>query len=324
MLLMFVLALNMFGVFELGTSRHRHRRQAPVQAGIAGSFFSGVLATVVATPCSAPFLGAGIGAAIGLPAVPFFAAFTAMALGLALPYLVLSVFPQLIEKLPRPGPWMESFKQAMSFLLFATAGFLLWVYVGLTRPAVDARRRDRPVRDRRRRLDLRPLEHPGPQPPHPHASRSPSPPPSRSPASSAMLPPDKDLKWGTWSEHRVDELLADGTPVFIDFTAQWCLTCQINKKRAYSKDVVALMKERGIVALKADNTDRDPEIDRTIRSLDRGAVPGQRALRPRQGPDRHPGTSLPGIPDRVVHQRGAQVTSPRSGCLQLPRGKRSD
>jgi thiol:disulfide interchange protein DsbD len=130
MMLMFVLALNMFGLFELGTSATSVGGSLQSKHGLAGSFFSGVLATVVATPCSAPFLGVAIGAAISLPAVQFFSAFAAMAVGLALPYLVLSIFPRLVGFLPRPGAWMESFKQAMSFLLFVTAGYLLWVYAG--------------------------------------------------------------------------------------------------------------------------------------------------------------------------------------------------
>jgi len=122
MLLMFVLALNMFGVFELGTSATAVGGSLQAKHGLAGSFFSGVLATVVATPCAGPFLGAAIGVAITLPALAFFAAFAAMAIGLALPYLVLSVFPGLLHLLPRPGAWMESFKEGMSFLLSATSG----------------------------------------------------------------------------------------------------------------------------------------------------------------------------------------------------------
>ena len=113
MLLMFVLALNMFGIFELGTSATSLGGSLQSKHGLAGSFFSGVLATVVATPCSAPFLGVAIGAAIALPAFQFFTAFAVMAAGLALPYLILSVFPHLIDLLPRPGAWMKSFKQAM-------------------------------------------------------------------------------------------------------------------------------------------------------------------------------------------------------------------
>jgi DsbC/DsbD-like thiol-disulfide interchange protein/cytochrome c biogenesis protein CcdA len=130
MLLMFVLALNLFGIFEIGTSATSVGGSLQAKQGVSGSFFSGILATVVATPCSGPFLGVAIGVAIGLPALQFFAAFAAMAIGLSLPYLVLSVFPKLVDFLPRPGAWMESFKQAMSFFLFATAGYLLWVYAG--------------------------------------------------------------------------------------------------------------------------------------------------------------------------------------------------
>jgi len=129
MLLMFVLALNLYGLFEIGTSATSVGGSLQAKEGWLGSFLSGVLATVVATPCSAPFLGVAIGVAVGLPAVQFFAAFGAMGIGLSLPYLVLSAFPALVERLPRPGAWMESFKQGMSFLLFGTAGYLLWVYV---------------------------------------------------------------------------------------------------------------------------------------------------------------------------------------------------
>jgi thiol:disulfide interchange protein DsbD len=130
MLMMFVLALNMYGVFEIGASATSVGGKLQSKSGLSGTFFSGVLATLVATPCSAPFLGVAIGTAIGLPAVQFFLAFTAMGLGLSTPYLVLSIFPKLIHLLPRPGAWMESFKQAMAFFLFATAGYLLWVYTG--------------------------------------------------------------------------------------------------------------------------------------------------------------------------------------------------
>ena len=117
LLLMFVMALNMFGVFELGTKATSVGGKLTHKQGVTGTFFSGVLATVVSTPCSAPFLGAAIGAAFALPPFLFMLAFTFMALGLGTPYLVLSIFPALIKRLPRPGPWMESFTQGMSFLL---------------------------------------------------------------------------------------------------------------------------------------------------------------------------------------------------------------
>lgn len=273
MLLMFVLALNMFGLFELGTSATSVGGSLQSKQGLGGSFFSGVLATVVATPCSAPFLGVAIGAAIGLPAFQFFLAFTAMAIGLSLPYLVLSIFPKLIDFLPRPGAWMESFKQAMSFLLFVTAGYLLWVYAGqiglenllgpifgLGAIAVAAwvygrwNLPHRPQRVRWLALALTVLFA----------------------VAGFMLakPPQKSaLVWEHWSQQRVDELIAQGTPVYIDFTAGWCVTCQVNKKTAYTKEVIELMKKKGVVALKADKTNPDAAIEEKLKELKRTAIP---------------------------------------------------
>lgn len=273
MLLMFLLAMNLYGVFEIGTSATSVGGSLQMKQGIAGSFFSGVLATVVATPCSGPFLGAAIGAAIGMPAVPFFSAFAAMALGLATPYLVLSGFPKLVDFLPRPGPWMESFKQAMSFLLFATAGFLLWVYAGLiglehllapvfglTGVAVAAWIYGRWCQPHRK-----------------HTTRIAG---FATAAAFALAgfwmikpPRPSELVWRDWSPELVAELHAEGRPVFIDFTAQWCATCQVNKKFAYTGEVVALMNERGIVPLRADKTRPAPAIDARLDELGRTAIP---------------------------------------------------
>jgi thiol:disulfide interchange protein/DsbC/DsbD-like thiol-disulfide interchange protein len=284
MLLMFVLALNMFGLFELGTSATSVGGSLQSKQGLGGAFFSGVLATIVATPCSAPFLGAAIGVAVGLPAVQFFAAFVAMAMGLSLPYLVLSIFPKLLDFLPRPGGWMESFKQAMSFFLFATAGYLFWVYAGqiglenmlgplfgMTSIAVAAwiyGRWNLPHRPRSVRwvaLALTVLFAGG--------------------GFWLVRPPEKSaLIWEPWSQERVDEVLGSGSPVFIDFTAQWCATCQVNKRTAYSKEVIALMKERGVVAFKADKTNPDPLIESKLAELGRTAIPVNVLITPGQEP----------------------------------------
>ncbi|MCH7226751.1 protein-disulfide reductase DsbD family protein [Haloferula sp. A504] len=273
MLVMFVLGLSMYGLFEIGASATGVGGSLQNKQGVSGSFFSGILATVVATPCSAPFLGVAIGVAVTLPAAQFFLAFTFMALGLALPYLILSIFPKLVDMLPRPGPWMESFKQAMSFLLFATAGFLLWVYVGqielvnmltvvigLTLIAIAAwiyGRWDTPARRSGVRWTARGLTVL-----------------FAGIGLYACTPPEPSaIEWEKWSEEKVEQLLEEGTPVYVDFTAQWCATCQLNKSRAYPEEVANLMKERGVVALKADKTKADPEIDAKLEELGRSAIP---------------------------------------------------
>ena len=271
-LLFFVFGLSMFGLFEIGASATSVGGRLQSKEGLGGSFFSGVLATIAATPCSAPILGPAIGAAITLPTFQFFTAFTAMALGLALPYLLLSIFPKLVEKLPRPGPWMESFKQAMSFLLLGAAAFFYWVYtkhvaddaqltviLGLVLIAIAAwvfGRWTTPARSARVRWIGRVL---------------------------ALLfvatglylfsGPYKGLAWDDWSEAKVERLNEEGQAVYVDFTARWCATCQLNKKVAYSPEVVALFKERGIVALRADKTRPDPDIDAKIAELGRAAIP---------------------------------------------------
>jgi len=302
MLLMFVLALNMFGLFELGTSATSVGGSLQSKQGLGGSFFSGVLATVVATPCSAPFLGVAIGAAIALPAVQFFGAFAAMAVGLALPYLILSVFPRLIDFLPRPGAWMESFKQAMSFFLFATAGYLLWVYAGqiglenllgpifgLSAIAIAAwiyGRWNLPHRPQGTRFTAIALT-------------------LLFAAGGFLLakPPQKSaLVWEPWSQERVDELLAEGTPVYIDFTAQWCATCQVNKKRAYTDEVIRLMKEKGIVALKADKTSPDPKIEEKLQELGRSAIPVNVLLVPEKEPIITPELLSPGYLEELFNK----------------------
>jgi thiol:disulfide interchange protein DsbD len=273
MLLMFVMGLSMYGVFEIGASATGVGGKLQSKSGLGGSFFSGVLATIVATPCSAPFLGAAIGIAVSLPAVQFFTAFTFMALGLSLPYLILSIFPKLVDLLPRPGPWMESFKQAMSFLLFATAGFLLWVYVGqiklenmlnvvigLSFIAIAAwifGRWHTPVKSTKARSIAKVL--------------------TLAFAIAGFMavkpPTGKHLDWQPWSAETVTEFIDDDTPVYVDFTAQWCATCQLNKKRAYPEAIIKLMEERGIVALKADKTSPDPKIEAALQELGRSAIP---------------------------------------------------
>jgi thiol:disulfide interchange protein DsbD len=285
-LIMLLLGMNLYGVFEIGTAATGVGGNLVRKQGIAGTFFSGILATLVATPCSGPFLGVAIGAAAVLPAVPFFAAFTCMAIGLALPYLVLSAFPKLVDRLPRPGAWMESFKQGMSFLLFATTGYFLWVYsaqvfdrnegqkglwvmLGVSAVACAAwiyGRWNQPFKSTATRLTAKvialafvatgvALAWPWPAP--------------------VQVAGEEKLhvEWQPWSQAEVDRLLAAGKPVYIDFTAKWCLTCQVNKSRAYPPEVVKLMRQKGIVALRADKTNPDPAIEAKLKELGRTAIP---------------------------------------------------
>lgn len=273
MLIMFLLALNMYGVFEIGTSATGVGGSLAQKQGVAGTFFSGILATVVATPCSAPFLGAALGATVALPSFSFMLSFTAMALGLAFPYLLLSIFPQLVEKLPRPGPWMESFKQAMSFLLFATAGYLLWVFaiqidvtrmlsvvIGLTAIAVAcwvygrwcSISRSKKARTIGFAFVLVFVVF----------------------GVKASMPPEKEtLIWEKWSVDAVEDALDEERPVFVDFTAAWCATCLLNKERAYPTEVQQLFESYNVLLLKADKTNPDPEIDAAVSELGRAAIP---------------------------------------------------
>ena len=129
--LLFLFGLSLSGVFEMGISITGLGSNLSQKAGLSGSFFSGVLATVVATPCMAPFLGVAVGAALTMSALPSFIIFTSIAIGLSTPYLLLSFFPAWLGKLPKPGIWMESFKQLMAFPVYATVAWLIWTLDGL-------------------------------------------------------------------------------------------------------------------------------------------------------------------------------------------------
>jgi thiol:disulfide interchange protein DsbD len=130
--IMFIFALNLAGLFEFGASLTGAGGKLQSKSGLSGSFFSGTLAVLVATPCTGPFMAAALGYALSSPIWVSFLIFTALGIGLALPYVVLSYIPGLVQKLPRPGAWMETFKQVMSFPLFATVIWLLYVFTGST------------------------------------------------------------------------------------------------------------------------------------------------------------------------------------------------
>ncbi len=129
--ILFLFALNLSGVFEIGMRLTGAGSTLTQKSGLSGSFFSGVLATVVATPCMAPFLGVAVGTALTMDTLPAFTVFTSIALGLSSPYLILSLFPQWLSHLPKPGAWMETFKQFLAFPLYATVVWLIWTLAAL-------------------------------------------------------------------------------------------------------------------------------------------------------------------------------------------------
>lgn len=297
---MLVFAMSMSGVFEFGLSATSVGSNLQTKSGYTGSFFTGVLATVVATPCSAPFLAPALGAALAISTGESFLVFTAIALGLAMPYLLLSIFPGAVKILPRPGAWMETFKQVMAFLLYASAGALLWVLAAQTQESdygllwvifgfvivamaawVHGRFAQGAGSPRRRMFGLVaapvlfiagiwlgwPASH--------DAS------PAKSTSSQNQDAPA--VTWEKWSPAAVAAARAAGKPIYVDFTARWCATCQTNKLLVFkSEEVLRYFHEHGVVALRADWTSRNPEITAELARFGRSAVPFNLIYKPGQ------------------------------------------
>jgi thiol:disulfide interchange protein DsbD len=272
-----VFALNLSGLFEVGLSATAVGGKLQMQSGYAGSFFTGILATLVATPCSAPFLAPALGAALALSPVESFAVFTAIAVGLSLPYLLLSAFPQAIKLLPRPGAWMETFKQLMAFPLYATVGWLLWVLAGQTKDSdyallliilglvlvAMAGWVYGKFTGGLGRVFTIVLAAAGLWVGWPKAVEA-------APASASGYV----LKWEHWSPEAVKAAQAAGRTVYVDFTARWCATCQTNKAAVFSSgDVLAALDKKNVLLLKADWTSRDPAITEELAKWNRSAVP---------------------------------------------------
>jgi len=273
---MLIFALSMSGVFEFALRATAIGGELQSKSGYTGSFLTGVLATVVATPCSAPFLAPALGAALAMSTLASFAIFTTIAIGLATPYLLLSIFPGAIKVLPRPGMWMETFKQVMAFPLYATVGYLVWVLAGqltdsgllntlfgLTLVAMAAWLYGRytapgskPARVRFGFIGGAAVLAAGALLGWPRAAAP------------------TDIVWEKWSPAAVVSAQQAGKTIYVDFTARWCATCQANKRLVFgSAEVKRLLHERGVVMLKGDWTNHDPAITAELARNNRSAVP---------------------------------------------------
>ena len=280
--LFFVLALNLSGVFEWSAFAQSMTADLTARGRYADAFLSGVLATVVATPCTAPFMGAAVGFTLAQSAGLALAVFAMIGVGMALPVFALSCFPQLLKKLPKPGRWMETFKQVLAFPLYATVAWLAWVLgaqagndavlallIGLVLIGVGAWLHGRAGTSLSAwRAVLGAIfvvlglvvAWPGAL--------------TRAAPEQAAVARAGELAWEPWSPERVQELTLRGKPVFVDFTAAWCVTCHVNKRLAlHNEAVIKAFSSRGVTVLRADWTRQDPRITTALSALGRNAVP---------------------------------------------------
>jgi len=271
--LMFVMGLSMSGVIHFG-ARWMGTGQALTQkSGLAGSFFTGILAALVASPCAAPFMATALGFALTQPAISCLSIFTALGFGMAIPLLLLCYTPSMAERLPKPGAWMENLKEFLAFPLYLSAVWLLWVLghqsgadlmvavcIGAVAIAFACWLLGRQATSWHLRVNqvliLICL------------------------AISILLPwqllqkNQKPSRWQPYSAELVDVLRQQGHPVFIDLTADWCLTCLANERVTLSKkEVEAVFDEYQVVTLKGDWTNRDPKISALLKEYGRSGVP---------------------------------------------------
>lgn len=288
--LMFVLGLSLAGLLQIGAGFAGIGQGLASKPGLTGSFFTGVLATVVATPCTAPFMGAAMGYALSQPGPQLMAVFLALGLGLALPYLALAWWPALQRRMPRPGAWMDVLKQALAFPMFAAAIWLVWVIaqqagpmgvlvalagMGLLALAAWIRTVSRHASARWRwtgigtalasvvaAVALVPVMS--------SVSNADSAGTGSSGPTSANASPDHE----PYSPERLAQLRAQGKPVFVNLTASWCITCLVNERVALSTDEVrSAFATQQVTYLKGDWTRQDPRITELLKQHDRSGVP---------------------------------------------------
>jgi thiol:disulfide interchange protein DsbD len=273
-----LIGLNLAGLFEFGSFLPSSVASLQARHPVLDAFLTGVLAVAVASPCTAPFMGASLGLAVSLPAAQALAVFAITGLGLALPYLAASLVPAVARALPRPGAWMQTFRRLMAFPMFATVVWLVWVLGQQT--GIDGAGALLALLvsgafvvwtltlNGRARLVFATLSIAGfalltlgiGQNIVKFADSTPV-------SGSAE-------RWQPWATGKVDSLLAAGQPVFVDFTAAWCVTCQYNKKTTLANAaVLADFDAKKVHLLRADWTRRDPAITAALSALGRNGVP---------------------------------------------------
>lgn len=303
-LVFFFLGLSLAGQFEIGLSLTSVGGSLAQKQGHAGSFFTGVLAMVVATPCTAPFMGPAIGYALAHSAFTSFCVFTTLGIGLALPYLLFVYFPAWARVLPRPGAWMEILKQAFSIPIFGAAIWLTWVYANqagsaallallaaflllaiagwfLGRWPAKIASTIAAVLVIAAAIAL------------PSYAASALPPPSQSNSVAS-----NQANWQPYSPALLQQYISQGKPVFVDFTADWCLSCQVNQRVVLDRpDVQRRLANSGVELLKADWTRHDKTITQALARLGRSGIPTYALYsgKPGQPPTLLPAVLTPGI-----------------------------
>jgi len=284
-LLFTLIGLNLMGLLEVGNVLPGNLAAVQLRHPLGDAFLSGVLAVAIASPCTAPFMGASLGYAIALPAAQALGIFAALGLGLALPYLAASWLPAVARLLPRPGAWMDTLRRFMAFPMWATVVWLVWVLGHLTGVdgvasllalllclallvwCLNLQGRSRSVMGG---LSLAATLWLG-YAIGPNVFRL-----EEIPTASTGTNAEgaQSGVWQAWVPGRVDAELAAGKPVFVDFTAAWCITCQYNKKTTLSDPtVLADFAAKKVTLLRADWTRRDPAISQALSTLGRSGVP---------------------------------------------------
>lgn len=302
--------MNLFGVFEMGLGLTTVGGELTQKQGYGGSFFQGILLTVIGTPCTGPFLAGGIVWMLSQPIFISFLAFTLMGIGLAFPYVLLAFSPPLIDRLPRPGTWMVTFKKASAFAMVV----FIWVLLYVLRKQIpvdgliqvigavltvcfaawilgtwDTFSRSKRTRILAKGISLLTLVAatymaysytvPAKALDEELQAKIDAGTPIRwtdvsEELASTLLADGIPVHYQPWSPAKVAELTAAGKPVFVDFTSEWCTICKLNKRDALHKEqVMKAFADKGVVTLRADWTGKDPVIAEVLQSFGRRGVP---------------------------------------------------